>query len=135
MKRVPAPPPPGVFDSTLASIGLSCSNLGGDYRTVWRDSLTSPSGQHLNVKTPMTDPTLDTYANNEATRNALAVAYSKLVEADAMIRSVRGHISRRREAFDPKERRRVESVTLSDQEKADMERRARQKPSPRYQRT
>ncbi len=88
----------------------------------------------MNVKSPMTDPTLDTYANNEATRNALAEAYRKLVEADAMLRSVSGLISRRREAFDPKERRRAEAMTLSDLEKADMEQRARKKPSPRYQR-
>jgi hypothetical protein len=108
--------------------------MGADYREVWRDSLTSPSGQHLNVKTPSTDPTLGTYVNNEATRNALSEAYRKLVEADAMLRSVRGHISRRREGFDPKTRNRAEGSSLTDHEMAEMETRAKARPSARFMR-
>ena len=110
-----------MFDACLNSITLSLAHLGADYRDVWRDSLTSPSGQHLNVRVPTTDPTLDTYVNNENTRNALAEAYRKMVEADAMLRSVRGHISTRRESFDPKQRRKAESSSLTEQEMAEME--------------
>lgn len=102
---------------------------------MWRDSLTSPSGQHLNVRVPTTDPTLDTYVNNEATRNALAEAYRKMVEADAMLRAVRGHISTRREGFDPKQRRKAESNSLTENEMAEMEAKARSKPSQRWERT
>jgi hypothetical protein len=114
---------------------MQMAHLGVDYRSVWRDSLTSPSGQGLNVKVPTTNPTEDTYTNNESTRNALAEAYRKMVEADALLRSVRGLISARREGFDPKQRHAAESVSLTEQEMAEMTARARAKPSVRWERS
>jgi hypothetical protein len=124
-----------VFDQTVVSISMQMGHLGTDYRSVWRDSLTSPSGQHLNVRVPTTDPTLDTYVNNESTRNALSEAYRKMVEADALLRSVRGLISSRREQFDPKQRHAAEGVSLSEQEMSEMSARAKAKPSQKWQRT
>ncbi len=135
MKKQLAPPPPSVFDQILISIQSNLLHLGADFRSVWRDSLTSPSGQHLNVRVPTTDPTLDTYVNNEGTRNALAEAYRKMVEADALLRSVRGLISSRREAYDPKDRHRAEGTGLTDTEKAEMTARARAHPSRKWERT
>ena len=122
------------MDSVIMSMTRNLGTLGPDYRETWRDSLTSPSGQHLNVRVPTTDPTLDTYVNNENTRNALAEAYRKLVEADAMIRAVRGHLSSRREAFDPKERHQAGSNSLSEHDMAEMESRSRAKPSRKWER-
>lgn len=134
-RRIPSPVPPSVFDQTVVSISMQMGHLGVDYRSVWRDSLTSPSGQHLNVRVPTTDPTLDTYITNENTRNALSEAYRKMVEADALLRSVRGLISQRRESFDPKDRHRAEGTGLTDTEKAEMTARARAKPSARWERS
>jgi hypothetical protein len=119
----------------MTSISGQLVHLSEDYREVWRDSLTSPSGQHLNVKVPTTMPTEDTYLNNEGTRNALAEAYRKMIEADALLRSVRGLVSARRESFDPKARRTAEGSSLTEQEMAEMTARAKAKPSQRWVRT
>jgi hypothetical protein len=58
-----------------------------------------------------------------------------MVEADALLRSVRGLISARREGFDPKQRHAAESVSLTEQEMAEMTARARAKPSVRWERS
>jgi hypothetical protein len=129
-KQKPAPPPPSVFDATLSRLRKEISHtLGETYAEVWRDSLTSGSGSGVHVKTGSPDPTGETFLNNRATRDALYEAHRKLEEATALVRSARAMVADRREQVD-----RDEGVSLTDQEKHEMERRARARPSPWHQR-
>lgn len=134
-RKGPSPVPPGVMDAVLNSLESQLEPLRRMYREVWRDSLTSPSGQHLNVKVPTTFPTEDTYLNNRSTRDALAEVFEKIQQADALTRSARGMVSNRHEGFDPKRKHKAEGSSLTEQEMADMEGRARAKPSRRWERT
>ena len=133
-RRLPAPPPPSVFDGSIAEIHSLIGNLSHDYRDAWQESLSSPSGQHLHVKVPTTDATGDVVANNESIRDSLAQAYQDLEQALRLIRSARGRISSRRESFDPKRHRSAEGSSLTEQEMAEMESRARAHPSRKFSR-
>jgi hypothetical protein len=121
----PAPPPPSVFDATLKQLRKEISSsLGETYAETWRDSLTSGSGSGVHVKTGTTDPTGETYLNNRGTREALYEAHRKLEDAVVLVRSARAMVASTRERTD-----KDEGVTLTDQEKHEMERRARARPS------
>lgn len=134
-RKIPSPPPPSVFDAGVNELRRLIQDLPGDYRDSWQASLERPSGQHLNVKIPTTNPTEETFMDNRGARDALWEAYDKLRQAEALVRSARGMVSSKRESYDPKRRHSAEGSSLTEREMAEMESRARAKPSQRWERT